>query len=55
MNSFNAVVIQSDNFAAQYKSAKHFNDLQKLCNRLDNNIIHLYGIEDHGRGKVISN
>ena len=54
MNSFDAVVIESDNCTAQYKSAKDFNDLQKLSNRLDKNIIRLYGIAGHGKGEVIS-
>ena len=55
MNSFDAVVIESDNCTAQYKSAKHFNDLQKLSNRLDKNIIRLYGIAGHGKGEVQKN
>ena len=54
MNSFDAVVIEFDNCTAQYKSVKYFNDLQKVSNRLDKNIIHLYGIAGHGKGKVTS-
>ena len=53
MNSFDAVVIESDNCTAQYKSAKHFNDLKKLSKRLDKNIICLYEIAGQGKGKVI--
>ena len=49
MNSFDTVVLESDNCTAQYKSAMHFNDLQKLSNRLDKNTIHLYGIAGHGK------
>ena len=51
MNSLDAVVIESDNCTAQYKSGKHFNNLQKLSNRLDKNIICLYRIVGHGKGK----
>ena len=54
INSFDGVVIDSDNSTAQYKSAKHFNNLWKLSNRLDKNIIHLYEVAGHGNGKVIS-
>ena len=51
MNSLDAVVIESDNCTAQYKSGKHFNNLQKLSNRFDKNIICLYGIVGHEKGK----
>ena len=54
INSFDVVVIDSDNFTAQYKSAKHFNNLQKLSDRLDKNIIHLYKIAGHRKCEVIS-
>ena len=54
INSFDVVVIDSENSTAQYKSAKHFNNLQKLSNRLDKNIIHLYEVARHGKGEVIS-
>ena len=54
INSFDVVVIESDNSIAQYKSAKHFNNLQKLSNRLDKNIIHLYEIAGHGKSEVMS-
>ena len=54
INLLDADAIDSDNSTTQYKSAKHFNNLQKLSNRLDKNIIHLYEVAGHGNGEVIS-
>ena len=54
MNSFNTVVIESNKCTVQYISAKHFNDLQKLSNRLGKNINHLYRIARHRNCEIIS-
>ena len=49
---YDAIVIESDNCRAQYKWAKHFNDLQSLANKLGKTVIRIYGIAGHGKGEV---
>ena len=52
INSYNAIIIESDNCSGQYKSAQHFLDMQVLSNRLNKPIIRIYGIAGHGKGEV---
>lgn len=52
LNSYEAVIVESDNCSSQYKSARHFSDMQDLSNRLDKKVIRIYGIAGHGKGEV---
>ena len=46
------IVISSNNCAAQYKSASHFDDIQKISDRYNTKVICCYGIPGHGKGGV---
>ena len=43
-------VIESDNCAAQYKPAQHFDDIQAICNKIEVPIIHIFSVARHGKG-----
>ena len=45
-------MIKSDNCSNQYKSAAHFHDVQKLLNEFNTKIIRIFGIVQHGKGKL---
>ena len=46
------IIIESDNCSSQYKSCEHFYDMELLANHYDVNIIHIFGIAEHGKGEV---
>ena len=46
------IIIESDNFSSQYKSAPHFHHLQDICNKYELKIIHVYSVAGHGKGQV---
>ena len=46
------IVIASDNCTSQYKSAKHFYNLQTISNVLNKRIICIFGVAGHGKGEV---
>ena len=47
-----AIIIESDNCASQYKSGLHFHHLQEIANNYSNTVIRIYGIPNHGKGEV---
>ena len=47
-----SIIITSDNFYVQYKSSHSFYHLQKLSNKLNIQIIRVYGIPGHGKNEV---
>ena len=47
-----AIIIHSDNCNSQYKSAKHFFGMQRLTDKLNQQVIHVFGVAGHGKGEV---
>lgn len=45
-------IVESDNCSSQYKSAKHFEDLQEICDEIGIPLIRLFSIAGHGKGEV---
>ena len=50
----NSETYLSDNCSLQYKSSAHFSNIQEISNRYQCNIIRVFGIPEHGKGKVIN-
>ena len=46
------IIINSDNCAAQYKCAAHFQKLQEIADKYKVKVIRCYGIPGHGKGEV---
>lgn len=46
------IIIHSDNCKSQYKSAQHFNGMQRLANELNHTVIRIFGVANHGKGEV---
>ena len=49
-----SVIVTSDNCSSQYKSAKNFDDLQRLADEFLITIIRIYGVAGHGKNEVDS-
>ena len=46
------IIVHSDNCKSQYKSAQHFYGIQCLSNRLNCQVICVFGVANHGKGEV---
>ena len=45
-------IVESDNCSCQYKSAKHFEDLQEICDGIGIPLVRLFSMAGHSKGKV---
>ena len=52
IEDYTSIIITSDNCYIQYKSSHSFIHLQKLSNKLNIQIIRVYGIPGHGKNEV---
>lgn len=46
------LIVTSDNFCSQYKSSKHFFDLQKICNEYQISLICFYDVAVYGKNEM---
>ena len=51
-HSESVIIINSNNYAAQYKCAAHFEKMQQIADKYNTKVIRCYGIPGHGKGKV---
>lgn len=47
-----SIIIESNNCSGQYKSSTHFHGIQKLVDKYQVPVVRIYGIPEHGKGKV---
>ena len=45
-------IIESDTWSSQYKSVKHFYDLQELANIYQTQLLWVFGVTGYGKGEV---
>lgn len=45
------IIIESDNCSNQYKSAAHFNSIQNITDKHQCNVLQLFDIAQHRKGK----